>query len=119
MLTGFFGKFCKQWVRDLATQTRAISWTPMFQAISCNGDEYFHPSFLMLYGYYKNISVPEEIPEADKEWIGSANDIWHDMLPLQGVPTWTLNDSGNPFVQHIGTVKMKTVPWPKWFPCCF
>ena len=63
MLTGFFGKReITQWfVQDLAQKTRAISWTPVYQAIrDRNGQAFFHPSFFLFFGFYIELTAPEE-----------------------------------------------------------
>ena len=87
MLTGFFGfPFQREWVVDFATRTRVISWTPMFQAITHRdlyGHAWSHPSFYLLYGFYKAITVPETPADftavAD---LDMGDDLVHDMIRM-------------------------------------
>ena len=118
MLTGFFGNGCSEWVSDLASQSQAISWTPLYQSLLCP-EQRFHPSFYLMYGYYKEIKVPENVPIADPQWLPSAGDIVHDMMPLTEAPRWNLNDVGNACVQNVGKITMKDLDWKRWFPGCF
>jgi len=118
MLTGFFGNGCSAWVSDLASQSHAISWTPLYQSLLCP-EQRFHPSFYLMYGYYKEIKVPENVPIADPQWLLSAGDIVHDMMPLTEAPRWNLNDVGNACVQNVGKITMKPLDWKRWFQGCF
>ena len=123
MLTGFFGNGCSEWVSDLASQSHAISWTPLYQSLLCPDQRFctqrFHPSFYLMYGYYKEIKVPENVPIADPQWLLSAGDIVHDMMPLTEAPRWNLNDVGNACVQNVGKITMKPLDWKRWFQGCF
>ena len=124
MLTGFFGfPFQREWVDDFATRTRVISWTPMFQAIThkeLNGLAWSHPSFYLLYGFYKAITVPETPADftavADLD-IGG--DLVHDMIRMDQMAEWERNDRGSALVHHLGHIKMKQPDWTRWFSGCF
>ena len=123
MLTGFFG-CCPDthtFVAELAVRTRAVSLTPMYQAVkpaTAVAGRWLHPSFFLLYGFFRQITVPEEdvavVPQA--VYLG---DIWDDMLPLSKRPQWNFNQQGSAFVHNLGNVKMKAPDWRRWFNYCF
>jgi len=121
MLTGFFGNHVvAEFVADLATRTKAISWTPMYQAIRSRGAQHSwaHPSFFLFFGFYRAITVPEDVTEVS-DTLNLGVDIWEDMLRLKDMPEWQRNDQGSAFVQNLGHVKMKPPDWKRWFDGCF
>ena len=119
MLTGFFGNHhLAEFVSDLATRTRAISWTPLFQAIRSRGESFVHPSFFLFFGFYRAIKVPEDDPQVS-DTLQLGRDIWNDMVRLEDMPQWPRNDEGSAFVRNLGTLKMKAPDWKRWFHGCF
>ena len=117
MLTGYFASFGAA-VSKLAEATRAISWTPMYQAVKFDGRTWVHPSFWLFFGYYRRIAVPDKIPS---KWPGLefGRCIMRGVVEMKDVPTWPRNDIGSAFLQNVGTIKMKTVDWNRWFDGCF
>ena len=105
-------------VSDLGERSYAMSWTPMFQSVRSRGEELVFPSFLMFFGYYARITVPEEAIESEEtDMLG--DDIWNEMLRLEDMPAWGRNDQGSAFLQNLGAIIMKKPDWNRWFPCCF
>ena len=120
MLTGFFGTNCQEWVSDLATQTHAISYTPFYQCFKLKiGKSYFHPSFFLVYAYYKEVDVPSAAPDWDPQDIDSHwDDITQDMVPVTDAPQWERNDYGSVNAQNFVKIKMRH-DFKRWFPGCF
>jgi hypothetical protein len=75
-----------------------------------------HPSWWLIYGFYKEISVPIETPEP-AVWLGY--DILDDMVPEIDVPIWPNNDYGSASVANVGHIKMKPQNMERWFDNCF
>ena len=119
MLTGFFGtSTLHQFVSDLATRAKAVSWTPMFQSIRSRGESWAHPSFFLFFGCYRNIQVPET-PDELPDTVPLGEDIVGELVSLDRMPQWERNDAGSPFVHNIGNIKMRRADWERWFKGCF
>ena len=121
-LTGFFGNSenTSNFVTSLATRTKAISWTPLYQAVEWKDHTpWVHPTWWLFFGLFKKIIVPDEwAPEvAESLWLGG--DLWHDMLPLSVTPSWDWNAIGSPLLQKLGRITMTPVDWHWWFDGCF
>jgi len=120
MLTGFFGTNCQEWVSNLATQTHAISYTPFYQCFKLQiGKSYFHPSFFLVYAYYREVDIPSAAPDWDPQDIDSHwDDITQDMVPVTDAPQWKRNDYGSVNAQNFVKIKMRH-DFKRWFPGCF
>jgi hypothetical protein len=120
MLTGFFGANCQGWVSDLATQTHAISYTPFYQKFKMNiGKSFFHPSFFLVFAYYRETDVPSAVPDWDPQGIDAdSDDISSDMVPVTQAPQWTRNYCGNVNAQSFAKIKMRYDSL-RWFPGCY
>jgi hypothetical protein len=120
MLTGYFGNFedMPVFVSDLGRRSNAISFMASYQAVEFWKQAFVHPTFFMFYGFYREISAPEE-PDVvpDSLWLGE--DLWAEMIPLKCMPQWPHNDAGSPFVRNFGLIKMKKTDFGKWFDGCF
>ena len=117
MLTGYFGSFGAA-VSKLAIATHAVSWTPMYQAVKFMGRPLVHPSFWLFFGYYRRITVPDEIPDK-LPGLEFGRCIMREMMEMKDVPTWPRNDRGSAFLQNVGNIKMKQITWSRWFEGCF
>ena len=105
-------------MNDLATQTKAICWTPMYQCLRATNESWAHPTFFLFFAYYRNISVPQHDAEvSDAVWLG--DDIWDDMLRMEAMPCWEANDHGNGLLQNLGHIKMKPQDFSRWCDGCF
>ena len=122
MLTGFFGNNNMRFfdfVADLAGRTKAISWTPMYQAIRRDDTTcWVHPSFFLFFGTFLLMTVPEDVLEI-AETLRLGEDLWDDMLPINSVPEWEANGMGSPLLAYMGHIRMKYPDWEKWFDGCF
>ena len=113
----------------VAEGARGSSWTPMYQAIRWNSHtsgvysyqvdtSWVHPSFFLLFGFYRAITVPEQVTAVAGS-LELGEDLWHEMLPLQSMPVWDHNDIGSPLLQNLGHIKMMKPNWERWFDGCF
>ena len=123
MLTGFFG-CCPDthtFVAELAVRTRAVSFTPIYQAVTlvtAVAEGWLHPSFYLLYGFYRQIKIPDNdvavVPPGIK-----LGELWDEMLPLSYKPRWYFNEEGSAYVHNLGFIKIKEPDWERWFSHCF
>ena len=120
-LTGFFGNSVNtnNFVASLARRTKAISDTPLYQAVEWKDHTpWVHPTWWLFFGLFKKIIVPEEVPAvAESLWLGG--DLWHDMLPHYVTPSWDYNRRGSPLLHNLGRIKMNPPDWDWWFDGCF
>ena len=100
-LTGFFGNSVNTYnfVASLARRTKAIGWTPLYQAVEWKDHTpWVHPTWWLFFGRFRKIKLPEQVPAvAESLWLGG--DLWHDMLPQHVTPSWDCNAIGSPLLQ--------------------
>ena len=123
MLTGFSctAENTHMFVAERADCTRAVALTPMYQAVTlatAQGAECLHPSFFLLYEFFKQITVPEEDVAVVSRGV-ELGDIWDDMLPWSKRPYRNDNQQGSAFVHNLGNVEKNAPDWKRWFNYCF
>ena len=129
MLTGHFctEDNTSEFVSELAVRTNAVSWTPMYQAVSRKPQsrllmaaaEWMHPSFFLLYGCYGRLVVRDPEVAVVPATLDLGDALWEEMLSLSQRPVWSNNDQGSAFVANLGTITMKPPDWTRWFDHCF
>ena len=117
VLTGFFGK-C-EFVAELAKRSKAISCRPIYQVVTHIGSVWFHPTFYLFFGFYKAITASDAVPEFPADTLSLGADIWGEMRHAETLPTWQNNDVGSPYLNNLGSIKMKLPAWDRWFDGCF
>ena len=117
MVTGWFGKGNNEQVANFAAVAGATWQTPMYQAVHCGAQILVHPSYIILFGWFRNVSWPKTDVVFDPGYFGS--DLVSEMESAEYVPTWPMNTNGNVFVQGLGNVKMKTPDRGKMPEHCF
>ena len=98
---------CHQVVRVIDPRRRSLGFK------TCT-----HPGFLMLFGYFRQMSWPEFPCEIDEEF-KLGQDILDEMVLPHQVPRWDENSEGSSMVPNLGNVKMKPVDLNKWCQYCF
>ena len=122
ILTGFFSR---DWdlMSQLFSMSGATFQTPMYQEMAIKsrsrGWQYlYHPTYFVLYGFYKAIRWPSGETRLPDYW-QLGEDVRNDMVPVDRIPAWLRNDEGSAFVPNHGQVKMKPVDFARWFTHAF
>jgi hypothetical protein len=123
MLTGHFGCLPKV-VEDIARGVGAIHTGPLFQGVKVwdastwKWNYWVHPTYFLLFGYHRKMALVDPFTAvADHVHLGS--DVWEDMVSIEELPDWKLNDEGSPFVPNLGNIKMKACDFDRWFSNSF
>ena len=117
MVTGWFGKGNWEQVANFAAVAGATWKTPLYQVVHCGEQTLVHPSYIIIFGRFRNVSWPTITPVFDLGFFGC--DLVSEMEPADDVPTWSLNRKGNIFVQGLGNVKMKVPDRDRMPSHCF
>ena len=124
VLTGFFGTAQPQFFENIAVRAKAVSFTPLHQLLQVyddrsRGQVYMtHPSYFLLFGKYRSISIPRCSLILPDDW-QLGQDIWHELVRHTFVPSWGANTFGSPLVTELGNVKMKEADLKRWLPHVF
>jgi hypothetical protein len=78
----------------------------------------FHPSYFLLFGHYRLVSLAENRWDEVKHGFSIGKDILAEMLTADDIPHWQMNHRGSAFIQH-GTIKQKKITWKRWCPNLF
>ena len=137
VLTGFFGnpsraRYGQQWrpyrhvddpLFELAMTAGAIGSAPLYQLVdmSVRPDASFwtHPSFFLFFGHYKEIKVPEDIPNFHEGDIDLGGDLERELVKEVQIPEWPAYDIGSAYVPHLHAITMTEVEWSRWFNGCW
>ena len=126
VLCGFFGKQGAPFASSLAKAAGAVGDGPCHQVVRVVEPKRLnfgfktctHPSFLLLFGYFREMSWPEFPDEIDEEF-KLGQDIIDEMVPLHLVPRWDEISEGSSRVPNLGNIKMKPVDLNRWIQGCF
>ena len=124
VLTGAFHKLIP-YLHRVAIDSGAVGGGPLYQPLTfwhdkkCTYSTAVYPSFFVLFGYFRQINLPDET--ADMDWalsqhgIELGKDIYDACLWDDDVPWWKTNCVGSSAVPNLGNVKMKDADFKKWF----
>ena len=90
----------------------------LYKGICLRGDRYLHPSFDLLFGFYRAIHWPSGGTVLPPFW-QLGEDVRNDMVHVDRIPAWLRHDEGSAFVPNHGQVKMKPMDFARWFPHAF
>ena len=106
ILTGNVGKNQNMVRRGLA------QWIKFWRRSRGEWGWWAHPTFFLCFGYFRSVTMamPTSLPHG---WhIG--NDLFDEMIDLDEMPQWPLNDMGSAFVPNLGSIKMKSINFERW-----
>ena len=124
VLTGVFHKLIP-YLHRVAIDSGAVGGGPLYQPLTFwhykkrTYSTAVYPSFFVLFGYFRAITMPDEGADMDgakKDWgIDLGEDIYNECLWSNDIPYWETNCVGSSAVPNLGNVKMKQADFRKWF----
>ena len=124
VLTGAFHNLIPH-LHQLAINAGAVGGGPLYQPLtfwndkSCTYKTAVYPAFFVLFGYFRQLNLPDEITDMDwalsEHGIELGKDIYDACLWAHDVPWWKTNHVGSAAVPNLGNVKMKEADFKKWF----
>ena len=124
VVTGYWGRNPPQ-LRKIAIEAGAIHNMPACQWMQMPhrwygrhglhvrrcGFPVTHPSFFMLFGYYRNFKMTET--DSIPAWWRFGDDLEKELIDKHNVPKWPKNQEGNPMVHNLGLIKTKPIDLKK------
>ena len=106
ILTGNVGKNQNMVRRGLA------QWIKFWRRSRGEWGWWARPTFFLCFGYFRSVTMAM-LTSLPYGWhIG--NDLFDEMINLDEMPQWPLNDMGSAFVPNLGSIKMKSINFERW-----